>query len=792
MRVRLCFPILLLMLVALVVGCGTLKLEGSFMQPAEATATAQAILTPTPTPAPRLGKVVFLRGGDIWVSDLDTGRETRLTEGGGNEYPRWSTSGQWVAFLQERTLWVVSAEGGFPLRVSDVAAENASWSPVADQLAYVTVSGGLRVADAEGKEQRELMGGSGVEGAGVGAIAWSPDGQWLAFEWTETAAGGLPSYQSLRRIRADGTGLGEIYSAYQGTEEAETVALVGWSPDSSRLAFWQIPDGSASLGADGVPLLVVPAVGGSPTPIAEAVLPHRDFVAWSPDGERLAVVTGAGRETWFNKTLMAISADGHSAQPLSSPADAAISPAWAPDGLHLAYVSAPAVAGVAGGDAAVLALAARRIRTVQPGGQGREQLAGDSQFREEWPQWSASGDSILFVQLHGQPPNLQVDLVLLQVGAISQETVAQGIGPVTNYVYVGDYGYTDWAKFLDWWTPGPSVEVAKATPATPFPSPERATATALPKTAKPATRTPTPLAPAATAESSWRLILFSYNHGGASEIWTIDPGRGYSAGGAAERQIRPHDVVHYPAMSPLGDTIAYIHVADAPSPTISGAIGLWLMDRDGSDPRPLYVPEEGGLQRLAWRPDGQAIYFQGSGTGISDSLFRIPIEGGEPVAILNDCLDFALSPDGERLVSMTQDGRLLLSDGNGADVREIEPKAGSLADYGLFAFSPDGRRLAFRGSTSGRDTWNLYIMDLSDLEVHRLTDLTSFDPFTSSSGQVNGLAWTADGTRLIYSVDGHPEQAGIWAIDSEGGERHRLFVWDEGEWAAVMGPWFDE
>ncbi|MDX9833027.1 MAG: hypothetical protein RBU35_22345, partial [Anaerolineae bacterium] len=257
MRVRLCFPILLLMLVALVVSCGTLKFEGSFMQPAEATATAQAILTPTPTPAPRLGKVVFLRGGDIWVSDLDTGRETRLTEGGGNEYPRWSTSGRWVAFLQERTLWVVSAEGGFPLRVSDVAAENASWSPVADQLAYVTVSGGLRVADAEGKEQRELMGGSGVEGAGVGAIAWSPDGQWLAFEWTETAAGGLPSYQSLRRIRADGTGLGEIYSAYQGTEEAETVALVGWSPDSSRLAFWQIPDGSASLGADGVPLLVV-------------------------------------------------------------------------------------------------------------------------------------------------------------------------------------------------------------------------------------------------------------------------------------------------------------------------------------------------------------------------------------------------------------------------------------------------------------------------------------------------------------------------------------------------------
>ncbi|MCL7453410.1 MAG: hypothetical protein M8467_10225, partial [Anaerolineae bacterium] len=654
-----------------------------------------------------------------------------------------------------------------------------------------TVSGGLRVADAEGKEQRELMGGSAVEAAGVGAIAWSPDGQWLAFEWTETAAGGMPSYQGLRRIRADGTDLSEIYSAYQGPEEADTVALAGWSPDGSRLAFWQIPVGSASLAADGVPLLVVRAEGGSPTQIAEAVLPHRDFVAWSPDGERLAVVAGAGRETWFNKTLMAISADGHSAQPLSSPTDAGISPAWAPDGLHLAYVSAPAVSGVAGGDAAVLALAARRIWMAQPDGQGRKLVPGDSQFREEWPQWSASGDSILFVQLHGQPPNLQVDLVLLQVGAISQETVAQGIGPVTNYV--GHYGYTDWGEFLDWWTPGPLVEVAKATPATPSPSPERATATALPSyLAEPATRTPTPLAPAATGESSWRLILFSYNHEGASEIWTIDPGRGYSAGGAAERQIRPHDVVQYPAMSPVGDTIAYIHAADAPSPTAASASGLWLMDRDGANPRPLYVPEEGVLQRLAWRPDGQAIYFQQTiGDGIA--LQRIPVAGGEPTTLLDDCLDFALSPDGEQLVSMTQNGQLLLSDQDGGDVRELAPQPAPLANYGLFAFSPDGQRLAFRGSTSSRDAWNLYVMDLADLQVRRLTDLTSLtEPFTPASGQVIGLAWTADGTRLVYSVDGHPEQVGIWVINIEDEERRRLFVWNEGERAAVMGPWFDE
>jgi len=286
---------------------------------------------------------------------------------------------------------------------------------------------------------------------------------------------------------------------------------------------------------------------------------------------------------------------------------------------------------------------------------------------------------------------------------------------------------------------------------------------------------------------SWRLILFSYNHAG-TEIWTIDP-----ASGATNQQIRPSDVVRYPALSPVGDTIAYIHVADSPSATVGSPPELWLMDREGANPRPLYTPEAGVLQRLAWQPDGQAIYFQHSvGDGVV--LQRIPVFGGEPSTILDDCLDFALSPDGEQIVSITQNGRLLLSDRDGGGGRELTPQPAPLADYGLFAFSPDGRRLAFRGSKSSRDAWNLYVMDLVDLQMRRLTDLISLtEPSTPSSGEVNGLAWTADGAHLVYSVEhGYPEQAGIWVVDIENGERRRLFVWDEGEWAAVMGPWFEQ
>jgi len=76
--------------------------------------------------------------------------------------------------------------------------------------------------------------------------------------------------------------------------------------------------------------------------------------------------------------------------------------------------------------------------------------------------------------------------------------------------------------------------------------------------------------------------------------------------------------------------------------------------------------------------------------------------------------------------------------------------------------------------------------------VRCLTSLSAFQPFTSSSSQVNGLAWTFEGTHLVYSVDGHPEQMGIWVISQDGKERRRLWVWEEGEWAAVQGPWFEE
>ncbi len=454
--------LLSLLLTFLLAACGTFEVNARLMRPAEVTATAQAALTPSPTPAPRLGKIAFVRGGDLWVLDLDTGRERRLTQGIRIKRPTWSPSGRRIAFFKDRQLWTVSVEEEAPRRISAVAVTQAAWSPVEDRLAYVTANGGLWVTDVATMTSQELVSAPGLEGSGVGHITWSPDGQWLAFEWTDARPGEPPTYQGIQRIRVDGTHRSEVFSAYHPPRQADTVVLAGWSPDGSRLAFWRVPAGSASLAADGVPLQTVSAGGGTPVEIAAAVVPHPDFVAWSPDGARLAVVAGSGRETWQNKRLMVATADDRR-RFLTPPTAVVLAPAWSPDGQRLAYVGAPAGPNVAGGEAARGLLAGRRIWVTGADAAGARPLTDDAAFRDERPLWSAEGTHILFARLQGR----QAGLWLMESATGALRPVVKDLGPFPDPS--GFYGYLDWSELFDWWTgpPRPPEAVHIPPPALP-------------------------------------------------------------------------------------------------------------------------------------------------------------------------------------------------------------------------------------------------------------------------------------------------------------------------------------
>ena len=209
------------------------------------------------------------------LASIPDGEHRPLTQGSSDTAPRFSPDGTQVAFVRpdergRKQLWVIPLDFGEARRVT------------------------------------------GVEG-GVGDIAWSPDGGRIAFvsdvkpeEGAASEAG--PEVKVVRRIRyrIDAGGWrgdafrhvfvvdvesGAVRQVTSG--EGEDAAPV-WSPDGTRIAYVSDAiEGRDTSWLAGV--FVVPADGGEPERWAPEVScfsqnPLSGAVAWSPDGERLAVV----------------------------------------------------------------------------------------------------------------------------------------------------------------------------------------------------------------------------------------------------------------------------------------------------------------------------------------------------------------------------------------------------------------------------------------------------------------------------------------------------------------------
>lgn len=466
------FLLWLIALSALVTsGCGDFQLEGGFKQPAELTATAEVqVVRPTPTPKPQLGKLAFVRGGDIWVKEPPDRQAIRLTRDGHNDTPLWSPSGEWLAFRKGMTagglyqLWIARASGADARSIDIVRSgkgQQMVWSPIDDRLAYISRYG-LYVTDADATEPRELVAPSARLGAGVGSLAWSPDGQWVAFEKRELEGEPQkpkegpgpprPTAQGLWRAKADGSAAEPIYL---NPDPVQTQSyLAEWSPDGQFLLFWEGQQMSGSLLADGAPLMRVPVGGGVPIKMTK-MLAHLDFLAWAPDGQKLALVDGTYRSTWYRKTIAVATLSGP-LEGLSNPGRADLFPAFSPDGRWIAFTSAPAV-DTDGGNEAKQGSAGRRIWVMAADGAGKRQLTDDPTFREERPLWSADGARLLFVRAKGE----QVQLWLMNANGSDPREVVDELTP--SPPWFGYYGYVDWGQLFDWWRGAPASQLS-ATP----------------------------------------------------------------------------------------------------------------------------------------------------------------------------------------------------------------------------------------------------------------------------------------------------------------------------------------
>jgi len=249
---------------------------------------------------------------EIWLMSPDGRNRTRLTEQGppdvdasGSASPAWSPDGRLIAYSS-----------------SGEAVEE-------DQRDLE-----IYVMRADGSERRRLTNDRVLDMA----PAWSPDGKRIAFAHVP-AAGTEDADGTIVVMDADGRGRLEL------TRHPETPDVVfdsdpAWSPDGSLIAFSRAtftPDGQVRVGiytidrtGAGERLLIEDA--GEPT--------------WSHDGSAIAYASVRDRfgETCFHdcstsREIYVAEGDGTNPRRLTTSEADDHSPAWAPDGRLIAFVS---------------------------------------------------------------------------------------------------------------------------------------------------------------------------------------------------------------------------------------------------------------------------------------------------------------------------------------------------------------------------------------------------------------------------------------------------------------------
>jgi Tol biopolymer transport system component len=306
------------------------------------------------------------------------------------------------------------------------------WSPAGHRFALITKRGGLELGRAGGPLRRVLP-----RGWGAWTAVFSPDARRLAVPRTA----GRGRIEQIWVLDLATGSRRELFR--EPRREGAPLLLQSFSPDGRWLLFWKDLYASASVLADGVPLLAVPVAGGRPRNVTKGELYYRDFLDWC--GNSLVYVTDHGGR-------MVTQGDGLA---FTAP------PQWqsrtiVPAGGRTSWTSFACSSG------GTLAVAAGPSRNGEPFGREHRSIwlvrdtkatvlaatRPPSGASDEWPSWSADGKWLLFVRTrwngHGWPGTLYaLDLARKRlIGPIAK------VGATENY-----YGHYAWSSHISWHRP---------------------------------------------------------------------------------------------------------------------------------------------------------------------------------------------------------------------------------------------------------------------------------------------------------------------------------------------------
>jgi hypothetical protein len=442
-----------------VAGCA----QGS---PVATTSADASVSVPAPPSAARAevgaeafgghGRLAYVSAGRLYVLDGSAeGRPATLhavstgEAPGSAGSPAWSPDGRWLAFLvgtpsadgavTSGALWLAGPDGQGAHQVVPKAAGFA-WSPETDELAATSGLGGKVFAVRPGKPTYPVL---EVPGLFDGAPAWSPNGRELAVATvTVNAKKRFAGSAIYLLVPSEGIMVNNFASS-----RTNALIIDGWWATGEGLLAWSDPRDSASLAADGLPLISYP-LGNEPAATLPSTLVHPAFAVPGEGG--VALVTGGDRYLWSAKTIQGCAVTGNCGPVMdATPAPVNLDPAgaWDKGEPTLAFVHAARETATGRSQQELKAWYRTRELWVWEGTGGNPHLITRAGTGVAVPTWSAGDNDILYVRDNA----LWLIPIFTSNGFASTAPALSVVSQLFAGHWPNSYGYTDWQSQFAWY-----------------------------------------------------------------------------------------------------------------------------------------------------------------------------------------------------------------------------------------------------------------------------------------------------------------------------------------------------